>query len=98
MDPRAKSIEVEAAKCLYCGFCEAVCPTMGHGEHRGYGPRGRVVAALFAVRGKTLDTVVDALYTCLLCRACREVCPAKVDVADIVRNARALLAEGWRLG
>ena len=86
-------VEREAGRCIYCGFCEPVCPTRLFG-HRGYGPRGRVNLALMVARGEAgaSGEVVESLYTCLLCRACHEKCPAKIDIAGVVRGARALLA------
>jgi len=86
-------VEREAGKCMYCGFCEAPCPTRPLGPHRGYGPRGRVLLALLVARGEAgaSDHVVESLYTCLLCRACHERCPAGVDIAGVVRGARRLL-------
>ena len=86
-------IEREAGRCIYCGFCEPVCPTRIFG-HRGYGPRGRVNLALMVARGEATASreVVESLYTCLLCRACHLKCPTRIDIAGVVRGARALLA------
>jgi len=91
-DPR-RYIEEEAAKCMYCGFCEAVCPTRPLGPHRGWGPRGRVLLSLLIAGGTEPSRgVVESIYSCLLCRACHEKCPAGIDIAGVVRAARALHA------
>ncbi|MCX8196039.1 MAG: (Fe-S)-binding protein [Acidilobaceae archaeon] len=80
----------EARRCVLCGFCEPVCPTLYPGGHRGHGPRGRVQLILL-LEGSSSRLVEEALYTCLLCGACTQVCPAKIDVAGAVREARAFL-------
>ncbi len=84
-------VESEASKCIYCGFCEPVCPTLPEGPHRGYGPRGRVYLSLVLARENGLSReALLSLYSCLLCYACHEVCPAEVDIVGVVRAARRL--------
>ncbi len=81
----------EAGRCIYCGFCEAVCPTLPLGPHRGYGPRGRVNLALQLAKGSQPSrATVESLYTCLLCAACHTKCPAQINIAGVVRAARVL--------
>ncbi len=85
----------EASKCLYCGFCEAVCPTLPHGPHRGYGPRGRVTIVYRLLSGKPVtEETVASLFSCLGCRACTLRCPVSIDVAELVRVARSLYLQG----
>ena len=93
--PLARLIEEEASRCLYCGFCEALCPTRPLGLHRGYGPRGRVNIALMIARGEVgfSQATVESLYTCLLCGACELKCPAKIRIVDVIRAGRALYAD-----
>jgi len=85
----------EAHRCIYCGFCEAVCPTRPLGPHRGYGPRGRLLIArrLAGAEIPVTGQAVESLYTCLLCAACNTKCPAGIDIAGAIRDARALVAE-----
>ncbi|MFN4046242.1 MAG: 4Fe-4S dicluster domain-containing protein [Acidilobaceae archaeon] len=86
---------LEAEKCVYCGFCEPLCPTLYPGGHRGYGPRGRVNIALNVLRnGKPAGEALKSMYSCLLCGACSLVCPAKIDVVGVVRAFRALKLGG----
>ncbi len=85
----------EAEKCLYCGFCEAVCPTLPLGPHRGYGPRGRVsIAAEAVTRGELGPEALASIYTCLTCGACTVKCPSAIPVADMVKAVRRLYASG----
>jgi len=85
-------ISETAGRCIYCGFCESVCPTRPLGPHRGYGPRGRVAMARLVAEGVTplSDTVIESVYTCLLCAACETKCPVGLPIADIIRAARRL--------
>ena len=84
----------EASRCLYCGFCEPSCPTLGHGGHRGYGPRGRVTLIRLLAEGRLEPTpaVYESLYSCLLCRRCEASCPTGIRVAWLVREARSILS------
>jgi len=91
MDSLERYVREEASKCMYCGFCEAVCPTRPLGRHRGWGPRGRVLLSLRIAEGaKPGREAVEGVYTCLLCAACHEKCPAGIDIAGVVRAARAI--------
>ncbi|BAN89844.1 (Fe-S)-binding protein [Aeropyrum camini] len=93
LDGTLEFLKVETSKCIYCGFCEPVCPTLPFGKHRGYGPRGRVFSArLVALDGKATEGDLESLYSCLLCGACMEVCPARIDIVSVVRAARALIS------
>ncbi len=81
--------------CGFCGFCEHVCPTYSIVRRRHYSPRGRVAAVERVARGgSTTKAVLESLYTCLLCHACLYECPTGIDVAELVRDARALLRGG----
>jgi len=95
-EEEARTIIREAEKCIYCGFCEAVCPTLPLGPHRGYGPRGRLsLAAMLARERRGGAEAAAAIYSCLTCGACTEKCPAGILVADIVKAVRRLYALGY---
>jgi len=82
----------ETEKCMYCGFCEAVCPTIVHGPHRGYGPRGRIqLIKTLLTKGNPSKAIIDSIYTCTLCAACTEKCPAKISIVNLVVYARATI-------
>ncbi len=85
-------ISKTAGRCIYCGFCESVCPTRPLGPHRGYGPRGRVAIARLVAEDITplSSTVIESVYTCLLCAACETKCPVGLPIADIIRATRRL--------
>ena len=94
-DKMLEWLKSEISKCGYCGFCEPVCPTLPHGLHRGYGPRGRVNMIHQMVFGNLVTREsLASLYSCLTCAACNTQCPARMDVARAIRVARALYNAG----
>ena len=90
-------LHTEVSKCVYCGFCEAVCPTLHAGGHRGHGPRGRlrVIKSLLEDEKPTAQAM-ESIYTCLLCGACNLQCPVGIKIAEAIREARPLALEATR--
>jgi len=85
-------LEKEVSKCVYCGFCEAVCPTLKAGSHRGHGPRGRINIIKRVLATNTVSKeAFESIYTCLLCGACDLQCPVGIRIADAIRESRPLL-------
>ncbi|MCL4330798.1 MAG: (Fe-S)-binding protein [Candidatus Thermoplasmatota archaeon] len=92
-------LQDEVGKCISCGFCESVCPTLpASGYDLWKGARGRVIMGhelVNAVReGKAgqLD-ISDSFYSCLDCFACLQVCPAGVNAGVVSHLARSLIVE-----
>ncbi len=85
-----KKILGELLKCSYCGLCEWVCPTLqANTYNREYGPRGRVNIIIFTLREGIWETsILDSVYSCLLCGACTTQCPAGIDIAENIRLFR----------
>ncbi|MCE4614393.1 MAG: (Fe-S)-binding protein [Desulfurococcales archaeon] len=95
MTEELNNILEETGKCLYCGFCEAVCPTLPFGPHRGYGPRGRVyLAREIASTGKASGEALSSIFSCLTCGACTIKCPTRISVAGLVKKMRSLVLSG----
>lgn len=87
----------EAGKCINCGFCESVCPTLSSSDYRAiYGSRGRVLLGKrvfeeIASNKKTALRVSDSFYSCLDCYACFQVCPAGVNAGKVSSIMRQII-------
>jgi len=88
----ARSSE-EILRCIKCGLCRAVCPTLIETVSESEGARGRVslVEAVLDGRLRLSDVFAKRISTCINCKACIEACPSGVRVDDIVLAARAEL-------
>jgi heterodisulfide reductase subunit D len=87
-------------RCSKCGYCRDtvsdelgfyhVCPVYKNLRMEHYSGRGRTTIALGLSEGKIRfhKPLSEALYTCLSCGACKEICPEKIDVCGITRNLR----------
>jgi heterodisulfide reductase subunit C len=72
----------DAAACLNCGVCTATCP-MGIDLL----PRRLFHLVSLGVE-RVLADEQEAIFTCLLCRACEVNCPAEVPITANVRALR----------
>ena len=94
----SEEVDGEILSCIQCGFCRAGCPTFGETSLESLNAKGRVTLAFNMMSGN-LDPSQDLakrLYQCMLCLNCKFVCPAKVNVSDIIRSARQrLVTEGF---
>jgi len=83
-------------KCIRCGKCLSVCPVYRETRIETLSPRGKV--ALYRAVGEddleVGEVYAGRLYTCLMCEACREVCPSGVELDVILNQVRADLAHG----
>jgi glycolate oxidase len=88
-------VDNEIIACIQCGFCRAGCPTFGESTLESLNAKGRVTLAFNMLAGdlEPSEDLAKRLYQCMLCLNCKYVCPAKVEVADIVRSARERLVE-----
>ncbi len=83
----------EALYCIKCGACLNVCPVFASvaGQIYGYIYQGGIGAILTAfLHG--LDKARDPASLCLGCMACREACPADIDIPRMITRLRAWLA------
>jgi len=77
----------DAEECMNCGVCTAVCPL-----EIDLLPRRlfRYVELGLADRVREES---ETVFSCLLCRACEESCPAGVHITENVRVLRHWLLE-----
>jgi len=79
----------DAEACVNCGFCSATCP-LG----MDLLPRRLFRYVLFGMDDQ-VRAESEAVFSCLLCRACEQSCPAGVHITENVRLLRVwLLREG----
>ncbi|HTY81417.1 MAG TPA: lactate utilization protein B [Dehalococcoidales bacterium] len=83
----------QALYCLRCGGCLYECPvfavTAGHFGDKYFTGIGAVWAAIVS---KDMEKASSLAYTCLTCGRCRQRCPMKIDVPEMVIELRKLLA------
>ena len=85
----------DALLCIRCGACLNVCPVYreigGHsyGETAYSGPIGAVITPLLS---HYLSTHGELPFASSLCGACREVCPAKIDLPQLLLDLRSELS------
>ncbi len=88
-------IEEITDKCIKCGFCESVCPTLKASDYDSiYGARGRVILADYTVKHMDEPLIVDdSFYSCLDCYACVNVCPAGVNAGIVSELMKEMVTE-----
>ncbi len=89
------NVDSEVLACIQCGFCRVGCPTFGETTLESLNAKGRVTLAynMLIDALEPSEDLAKRLYQCMMCLNCKSVCPAQVNVADIVRSARERLVE-----
>jgi L-lactate dehydrogenase complex protein LldF len=91
----AHPVTRQSLACIRCGACLNACPVYqqigGHAYGSVYpGPIGAVITPQLIGIGKASQLP----YASSLCGACREVCPVKIDIPELLLHLRAEIAEG----
>jgi L-lactate dehydrogenase complex protein LldF len=89
----------QSLACIRCGACLNACPVYqqigGHAYGSVYpGPIGAVITPQLIGLTKTSQLP----YASSLCGACREVCPVKIDIPELLLHLRAEVAERSEVG
>jgi L-lactate dehydrogenase complex protein LldF len=84
----------QSLACIRCGACLNACPVYqqigGHAYGSVYpGPIGAVITPQLIGLGKASQLP----YASSLCGACREVCPVKIDIPELLLHLRAEITE-----
>jgi L-lactate dehydrogenase complex protein LldF len=95
----AHPVTRQSLACIRCGACLNACPVYqqvgGHAYGSVYpGPIGAVITPQLIGIGKAAQLP----YASSLCGACREVCPVKIDIPELLLHLRAQIAEPMASG
>jgi heterodisulfide reductase subunit C len=85
VDEVTSSQSFNAAACMNCGVCTAVCP-MG----LDLLPRRLFRYAVIGVEEKILEHQ-ETIFSCLMCRMCEQNCPVGVKISENVRVLRGYI-------
>jgi len=84
----------QALRCLRCGGCLYECTiyplVAGYFGHIYVGGIGAILTRFLA---GGIEAAAPMAYTCTLCGRCREFCPMKIDVPEMMLKLRGELAE-----
>jgi len=77
-------------QCMHCGMCLPTCPTYDETKFERSSPRGRIRLMREVADGRldVTPTFAEEMSYCLGCLACQTACPAGVDYATLLENAR----------
>ena len=89
----------QSLACIRCGACLNACPVYqqvgGHAYGSVYpGPIGAVITPQLIGLSRTKQLP----YASSLCGACREVCPVKIDIPELLLHLRAEITDGTAAG
>ncbi len=89
----------DALRCIRCGACANVCPVYqtvgGHVFGHVYiGAIGIILTAFF----HGLDKAAEIVRACIGCRACVAICPANIDLENIILHLREVVGEEEGIG
>ncbi|MEP6850263.1 MAG: LutB/LldF family L-lactate oxidation iron-sulfur protein [Acidobacteriota bacterium] len=92
----AHPVTRQSLACIRCGACLNACPVYqqvgGHAYGSVYpGPIGAVITPQLIGFSKAKQLP----YASSLCGACREVCPVKIDIPELLLHLRSEIADGW---
>jgi len=89
----------DALRCIQCGACANVCPVYqtvgGHVFGSIYiSAIGIILTAFY----EGLDKAKELTRACIGCRSCTAVCPANIDLEEIILHLRTEVTEKYGMG
>lgn len=90
----------ELSKCVRCGACKTFCPTYLQTMNETFGARGRVtlLGELEEDRLPPTKNLAEKIFSCMLCEACKGLCPTGINIPEIVYQGRVRLKDSFRKG
>jgi L-lactate dehydrogenase complex protein LldF len=90
----ADSFLQQTLSCIRCGACQNVCPVFqrigGHAYGSVYqGPIGAILTPQIA----SIEEACEHPFASSLCAACRETCPVKIEIPEILLKLRQRVQE-----
>ena len=76
--------------CMQCGTCAGTCPWGRLEEESPFNIRKMIYLGRMGIEGFETD---DILYACTTCNHCASRCPRGVEIVDVVRSMRSVVAE-----
>jgi L-lactate dehydrogenase complex protein LldF len=86
----------DALLCIRCGACLNVCPVYREIGGHSYGPTaysGPIGAVITPLLSHYITTHEELPFASSLCGACRDVCPARIDLPRLLLDLRSDLAD-----
>jgi len=90
----------ELRKCVRCGACKTLCPTYHLTLNESFGARGRValLGELCSDNLAPTKELAERIYSCMLCEACKGVCPTGINIPEVMYQGRVLLKKSYKKG
>ena len=90
----------ELSKCVRCGACKSICPTYLSTLNETMGARGRVamLGQLGMKRLAPTGRLAEKIFSCMLCGACKNLCPAGLNIPEIIYQGRNVLKNSYTRG
>jgi len=90
----------ELSKCVKCGACKAQCPTYLSALDETMGARGRIAMLGALTENRLVPTKVlsDRIFSCILCEACRDLCPTGINIPEAIYHGRVNLRDFYSRG
>jgi len=76
--------------CMQCGTCAGTCPWGRLEEESPFNIRKMIYLGRMGIEGFETD---DILYACTTCNHCASRCPRGLEIVDVVRAMRSVVAE-----
>jgi glycolate oxidase iron-sulfur subunit len=88
------------SKCVRCGACKTLCPTYLTTLNEAMGARGRVaiLGELSEERLTPTRKLAEKIYSCMLCGACKGICPTGINIPEMIYEGRSILKNSFNKG